>query len=64
MDMEETETGVDASDSPGEDPERMAHETSLHRMAPDTEASSEMVLTKRRLLPNTTAVRTNLARPY
>ena len=43
--MDETETGVDTSESPGEDTEQTAHETSLHNMTPDTEASSTMILT-------------------
>jgi hypothetical protein len=64
MDIDETETGVDTSGNPREDTERMAHETSLHNMAPDMEASSEIDSGKRRLLPNTTATLTDLARPY
>jgi hypothetical protein len=64
MDIDETETGVDTSDNPREYTERMAHETSLHNVVPDMEASSAIDFGKRRLLPNTTATRTDLARPY
>ena len=63
MDIDETETGVDTSDNPREDTERMAHETSLHNVAPDMEASNAIDF-GRRLLSNTTATRTDLARPY
>jgi hypothetical protein len=62
MDMDVTPTGADTSDHPGEYTERMAHATSFHNTASNTEASSAMRTGKRHFLSKTISAGTDLTR--
>ena len=64
MEVDETKTGIDTSDNPGEDTERMAPETSFQNMAPDREASSAIDNSKHSLPSNANTARTGPARHH
>ena len=64
MEVDETKTGIDTSDNPGEDTERMAPETSFQNMAPDTEASSAMDNSEHSLPSNANTAKIGLARHH
>ena len=64
MDVDNPKTGIDTSDNPEEDTERMAPESSFQNMTPDTETSSAMDNSKHSLHSNANIARTGPARHH